>query len=391
MNPTPEDAPIRRRLVFYLSGFDPRGARFYHQLFRAEAQRQAAAHGGELEVSRRSTDGTHASCWTVSARRDGLSTETRYVFLGWDDLVRKHWPTSRTRLLGQLLDFYRQVCRNGLLVKTRACARRTFWMMLTPLIYAALAVGLAGALAFVAQRLLVALLVAPVPASLAAVALAGLLLWGALSRAERVRLYWLSRILVFMVRWGRFRWPELEQRWDTFAAKIDADLAAHPADEVLLVGHSVGSAVAISVADRWLARQADGVPPVPSFKLLTLGQVIPLLGLVPQADWFRAALQRVADSPLLWLDYTAPADGLCYALVDPVTGCGLPPRPPGRLRIKSARFDMMFTPATFRALRRDPFRLHFQYLMSTDLPVDNDYFRLTTGGGSLAVGEAGAA
>jgi hypothetical protein len=391
MNPAPEAAPIRRRLVYYLSGFDPRGVRFYHQLFRSEAQRQAALHGGELRVSRRSADGAHASCWTISSSHDSGTTETRYVFLSWDDLIRAHWPTSRARVLGDLLDFYWQVARNGVLAKTRACARRTFWMMLAPLIYAGLAIGVAGALAFAALYLLELLSIAPLPAGLAAASIAGLLLWGALAWAESLRLYWLSRIIVFMVRWGRLRPPALEQRWDDFAAKIDAELALNPADEVLLVGHSVGAAAAIAVADRWLARQPPGALEAPSLKLLTLGQVIPLLGMVPQADWYRAELQRVAASPLLWLDYTAPADGLCYALVDPVVGCGLPPRPPGRLRVKSARFDLMFTPAAFRALRKDPFRLHFQYLMATDLPVANDYFRLTSGISALPVGEAATA
>ena len=39
----------------------------------------------------------------------------------------------------------------------------------------------------------------------------------------------------------------------------------------------------------------------------------------------------------------------------------------------------MFEPARYAEVRRDFFRIHFQYLMATERPVDNDYFSLTAG------------
>ena len=35
-----------KRKIFYLSGFDPRGARFYHQMFGEQADRFCATTGG---------------------------------------------------------------------------------------------------------------------------------------------------------------------------------------------------------------------------------------------------------------------------------------------------------------------------------------------------------
>ncbi|MEO7392687.1 MAG: hypothetical protein ABIU58_10960 [Ramlibacter sp.] len=74
---------------------------------------------------------------------------------------------------------------------------------------------------------------------------------------------------------------------------------------------------------------------------------------------------RARPAPAALGCFTAPTDPLCYALVNPFTACGLPaPSHPG-YRLKSARFDRMFRPEDYAQVRRDYFRIHFQYLMST--------------------------
>jgi len=45
----------------------------------------------------------------------------------------------------------------------------------------------------------------------------------------------------------------------------------------------------------------------------------------------------------------------------------------------------MFKPENYAKVRRDYFRIHFQYLMSTWQPVENDYFLLTAGPRPLVV------
>ena len=39
-----------KRKVFYLGGFDPRGVRFYHQLYRDQAARYTALTGEAVET-----------------------------------------------------------------------------------------------------------------------------------------------------------------------------------------------------------------------------------------------------------------------------------------------------------------------------------------------------
>lgn len=385
---------VARRRVYYISGFDPRGARFYHQLCQSEAAQQQAVNGCRYEVSGRRNDGKLAAQWTVHTHADGQTTETRHVFLRWDDLIRDHWPTSRTRVMARLPAFYWHFLTGGVLRRTWGCgARPIFWIFLAPLLYALLALLVAGVAAGVSG---VVLRLANLPvwmATAAAALAAAALLRGALTRADDARLFWLSRIHLFMLDWGRTGPEPFAQRWAAFAARIQDDLAADTEDsrpdEVLIVGHSVGAVAAVAVAERWLALQPAGHAPAVPVKLLTLGQVIPMLGLIPQARWFRDQLSVVSACALPWLDMTAPADPLCYALVDPAAACGLAPVTRSDYRLRSARFDRMFAPADYAQLRRDVFRIHFQYLMATRKPVDNDFFHLTCGTRPLAVHRPG--
>jgi hypothetical protein len=117
-------------------------------------------------------------------------------------------------------------------------------------------------------------------------------------------------------------------------------------------------------------------------KLLTLANVVPMVSLVRGTDRVARAVQAMAGRQVPWLDYTSPHDPLCYALVDcqqlasasRADGTGQP-----AYRLRSARFDKMFAPADYAVLKRDPFRMHFQYLMASDVPADNDFFTLTAG------------
>lgn len=381
---------VARRRVYYISGFDPRGARFYHQLCQTEAAQQQTVNGCRYEVSARRNEGKLAAHWTVHTHLDGVSTETRHVFLRWDDLIRNNWPASRGGVMARLPAFYWHFLTGGVLRRTWACgARPIFWIFLAPLLYTLLAMLVAGAAAWgVAAGVRLTGLPAwagGVAAALTAVAL----LRGALNRAEEARLFWLSRIHLFMLHWGRSGPEPFAQRWAEFAARIQADLAADTdatrPDEILIVGHSVGAVAAVAVAERWLAGLPQGRMPATPVKLLTLGQVIPMLGLIPQAQWFREQLQVVGASALPWLDCTAPADPLCYALTESFSACGLPTPQRPDYRVKSARFDRMFEATEYATLRRDVFRIHFQYLMATRLPVDNDFFRLTCGTTPLAI------
>src|SRR5215217_4959339 len=89
--------PAFKRKIFYLSGFDPRGARFYHQLYAEQAEAFSATTGARIEIGKRRRAQSHSTAWTIEDKHAGSQTE--YEFLGWDDVVRAHWVKNPLALL----------------------------------------------------------------------------------------------------------------------------------------------------------------------------------------------------------------------------------------------------------------------------------------------------
>ena len=154
------------------------------------------------------------------------------------------------------------------------------------------------------------------------------------------------------------------------------------------MGHSSGAHIAISVLADLLR---DGRVPGdrPALSLLTLGQVVPMVSFLPGAARLRGDLAELSRSDrLAWVDVTAPGDGCCFALCDPVAVSGM--TAPGKRwpLVLSAVFSKTLSPEAWRALRWRFFERHFQYLNAFDnLPDDPgayDYFAVTAGPQTLA-------
>src|SRR6478735_9737860 len=108
---------VRRRCVFYVSGFDPKGASHYHALYKEQAALQARAGGLELEVGPRRRLPSGNSAWTVDAREGEIPVQTHYEFMRWDDVVRAHWPRSQWRLWADVMKTTFFNIRHGALLK----------------------------------------------------------------------------------------------------------------------------------------------------------------------------------------------------------------------------------------------------------------------------------
>lgn len=373
---------VRRRLVYYFCGFDPRGATFYHQMYQTEALKQQQADGCRYTVSACHIDAQHAAHWDVEMHEDEQVTHTRYGYLIWDEQVHSHWSTSVSAILRQTFGFTAAYAHSGALWAMWKVCKRFFWSLLTPLL--AFVITLIAATIAVFLVAWVARIVgAPSLWVVGCSALGGAgILWWGWRYARKLRLPWLICGFAFMLRWGRDGDASLDQRFDELASYVHQNLASNDADEVLIIGHCAGTVAAICFLDRLqqLRQQVGDNVFFPRVKLLTLGHVIPMIGMMRQADWFRMRLKTVAQADIPWLDYTSPADPLCCALVDPLRACGIsrPPHAPD-YRVRSSRFDKMFDEPSYAELRRDPFRIHFQYLRSTRKAVDNDFFKMTAG------------
>ena len=177
--------------------------------------------------------------------------------------------------------------------------------------------------------------------------------------------------------------PELEARIAEFTTRI-AQAMHEDVDEILVVGHSSGAHLAVSVlADLIRSDQVRANGSALGF--VSLGEVMPMVSFLPRAHRLRGDLQYLSTrSELTWVDVTAPGDGCAFALCDPVTVCGVATKDKRWPLVISAAFSKTLSPARWKTLRWKFFRLHFQYLCAFDRPGDYDYFQITAGPRTLA-------
>lgn len=367
-------AAVRKRRVFYIAGFDPNGPGHYHALYRKEAVKQCSVSGMRISTGARHNEGESSSSWPVSSREQDVEVETHYTFLRWDDIVRDHWIRTGP---GILLATLRTSCG--------ALANGALWRMLKlswPPGVALLAPPLL-VMAMACLALAIVLAIAARPGWAATLLLAGLGA-GAFAAARHAwrkwHMRWLMASHTFTAGQARCLSPSLNRRLDDWAGAIAAAANSSAVDEVLVVAHSSGPLLAVSAMARVLPLLDASAPGRPALSLLTLGQCLPMLSARPEAGWFRDELRQVALAPQIeWIDFSAPPDSCCFALVDPLDDSPATRGP----KLLSPRFAAMFTQQDYKALRADRFTLHFQYIMSAPLPDAYDYFAITAGARTL--------
>mgnify|MGYP001180654012 CR=1 FL=1 len=381
---------VFRRRVFYIPGFDPFPPRRYRELYRSEAMLQVQVSGYELHV--RAQPGSGGCGWSVAARipepelaperPDGM-TDAEVVVLTWSAIVRGSMRHG-------IVATYAQLLRTAWIYLSTGAFQRLVHLRRGPVLAALypFAVLLGQAALALVFGALAAGLVGPwlgAGAALATALGAGWLVLAGFRRIDnRIFAYYLMHDFAFAAR-QRGAYPEPLETFIAGAADRIAAALSDPVDEVLVVGHSAGAHLAIS-ALAGLLRDGRLAGAKPQVALLTLGQGVPMLTFLPRAERLRADLHDLAAAHdrVFWLDVTAPADGCCFALCDPVAVSGVAPAGGKGPLVLSAAFSQTLSPRRWRALRRRYWRLHFQYLCAFDRPGHYDYFRLTAGPVTLA-------
>ena len=379
---------VRRRRVFYIPGYDPIHPRRYRELYRKEGADQAVISGYSIGIKPKNGGGPYG--WHVDATIAEVRVAVDVEVLVWSDIVRGSMATS-------IPATYLQLVRTAWTYITSGALRRLMWLRKGPVIAALYPVGM-----LILQLIL---------AISAGFALAGLTIWGLnfvldlggaglgpvtpflrwpiglvvttlvlrwfKARDGKFFAYYLMHDYAFSAQFYGATPPALETRMAQFGDVIAAALT-EDYDEVLVVGHSSGAHLAVSILADLI--RAGRVPSGPALGFLSLGQVVPMVSFLPKAHRLRADLAFLSARPeLCWIDVTAPGDGCAFALCDPVAVSGV--APPGKLwpLVFSAAFTQTLSPERWKQLRWKLFRLHFQYLCAFDRPGDYDYFQITAG------------
>src|SRR5205814_1400404 len=149
------------------------------------------------------------------------------------------------------------------------------------------------------------------------------------------------------------RRPDWEDRLQVFATYLVEAVGKKDADEIVIVGHSSGSFLAVDILTRALALDPDLGRHGPQIVLLTVGSNLPFVGFYPGGGWFRERLRRLnGESTIDWVEYQSRKDIMnCYGF-DPIAGFGIDPG--GRqikLRVVPIRFREIISPEWYPRFR----------------------------------------
>lgn len=390
---------VSRRRVFYIPGYDPYPPRRYRELYRTESQKQAEISG--YRIDQKAEPGETA--WRVRAQIEDSQAISKIDVLVWHDLVQ---ASMRAGIAGTYLAMLRTVWT----YVSTGTLRRLSWLSKGPIIAALYPVfmltgqfilalvgaGIVGALAWRMTHIGGAWLLKligrePVTDGVIWSVVAASVFWVLFlplfvaslrwfkSKDGKTFAYYLMQDYAYTAS-KRGAYPdEIEARLHEFRHRIEAALR-EDIDEVLIVGHSSGAQMAVSIiAD--IVRLERISDTGPALSLLTLGQVIPMVSFLPEAKRLRRDLRLLSTcQEITWLDVSAPSDGCSFALVDPVSVSGVSPGKEQQWPlIMSAAFSQTLSAETFARLKRRYFRLHFQYLCAFENPADYDYFAITAG------------
>ena len=383
---------VSRRRVFYIPGYDPIHPRRYRELYRKESALQAGISGYGISLSAR--QGGVRYGWDVKGLIDGVDVDASVDVLVWSDIVRDSMDTSILATYWQLLRTAWVYIGTGALGRLMRLRKGPVIAALYPvgmlLIQLLVAVAAAFAVNWTGKHLLVPLM-GPWGQAIAVGASVAVAIWllnWFKAKDGKFFAYYLMHDYAYGASTRGANMPELERRIGEFADAI-ADALADDVDEVLVVGHSSGAHLGVSVlAD--LIRAGRVPPDGPALGFLSLGQVVPMVSFLPDAHRLRADLAYLSvTDALTWIDVTAPGDGCAFALCDPVSVSGVAPEGKRWPLVFSAAFTQSLSPERWKALRWRFFRLHFQYMCAFDMPRDYDYFQITAGPMTLADRYAG--
>jgi hypothetical protein len=363
--------PVAKRVVFHIGGYDPITT-------HASAQRRFVREIARFQRTwsvKAIVDGLRDSAdqiqWNVTTTGPDWQVETDYHLVRWHDVIEAFGRRSTgSRISVGILAFL-----DFVLAGTLWRYLVTNWRYAVFFLYPFVMFGLLVAVAF-----LIGVFAFKITGSIP-IAIGGGLFGFAALLAGPWRWLQLGNLFddwIFSREYIRCGNPEIEQRLDRLAAELVAAASNSAADEILVIGHSLGAVLAVDLLDRALKLDpALGRNKIP-VTFLSVGSSILKIGLHPKAIRFRTTVERVARSrAIFWGDYQALVDPLNFYKSRPMAEMGLSTENEATVRV--VRLSRMLDHDIYQRIRLDFFRLHCQFVSGNDKRTSYDYFMLTCG------------
>ena len=368
---------VKKRIVFYIPGYDPMLPRRYRELYRTEGARQAVISEYNLTLKGKGGKAQNYG-WSVDTTIEGHKTHTEFEFLLWSDIVQASMERSIAGSFWLLARTAWTYISTGSLLALMKLQKGPVIAALYPVVVLLGQLMLGLLLGYLAYREVGEFVHWTVGVITGFGILSAVMIWFK-SKDNKIYAYYLMHDYAFSAQYKGDIPTELQGRMVEFADRIHAAIS-EDVDEVLVVGHSSGAHLSISILADLVRRL--GVPEEgPKLGFLTLGHVVPMVSFLPKAWILRRDLNYLCQrNELTWVDVTAPGDGCTFALCDPASVSGVAPEAGHKWPLVfSAAFSQTLSKEYYASIKRKFFRMHFQYLCHFDHPGDYDYFQITAG------------
>lgn len=231
---------VHRRLVIYVQGYDPRGLAEYYRMFRREFRRTCELYGLTGKIGKPQNDPERfTTAWDVTTNGDGWQVETQYLFLRWEDIIRKDFARPAWWKIVHMYRAMAAALANGVMWRILKAHWRFGLFILYPMVLMTVWL-LLGAFVGTLCMKLVAGLGAPALVSNIVGTMTGLgsfasMLW---LTEPRTYLLYLCDDTVSTQQFAHRQRPDWEARMQAFAGEVAAAVRASDAEEVIKIGRA---------------------------------------------------------------------------------------------------------------------------------------------------------
>ncbi|CAA6805982.1 MAG: Unknown protein [uncultured Sulfurovum sp.] len=372
---------VENREAFYLGGYDPRGVRYYYNLYKTEATKQTKSSDINISVGKRKRSNMHVHTWEINTQTDTIQTKTNYHFLEWDDIIREDWKKNVLELFLDFIFYFKTYILAGRFSQYMFSSPYQMVGIFLPLFYVIISFFLVTFLSTQIYLYFEGLV------GLAIYLGTFILMFSALIKlGDKLAVFWLLRIFVFSARYAFHEKKNLDLRLNEFSAFIEKRIETakeNNIDEILLVSHSVGSILSIPLLEKILKKTEHNQSDV-KLSVLVLGECIPLVSGINHALEYKSKMQFVAQSTnLFWLDYTTVIDGACFPQLNYFEDANIQIKEKESFHFHTGRFHTLFSKKTYKQLRKNKYLTHFIYFMATEISGNYNFFKMTAGSKKL--------
>lgn len=361
---------IKKRKVFYVMGFDPRGPDFYHALLRREGRLSGRRGLGHFEADKLVQEWEHGYA-SPCRSNDSPDIELNYEFLVINDIIAKYFRAPLAWCLWESLRMFLILIFSGFLFRNLRVA--PFFALFT--LYPFVMIILLGVLASLIGMPLANLILPDFPGNWLVPALPLFYAFCAtLRRFDFSYVFYLIGDFSFSHAAVTHQHPGLLARIDAFADRVISVLQESKDDEeVVIVGHSSGGLLAIqlgAVISRRISQEQAA-----RLSVLAMGNQASL-GLCSNTERFLKDMVDLA-SKVSWCEVFAPQDLISSGYFNPLKQLpvkNVPPNP--TMKMFSARLLRCFDPKKYARYRFKFFKVHLQYLRASETGRGFNYFAL---------------